>query len=48
MSLTIRRILAVALAVTLGAWVAIAEPHRHLLAAVWPVFTSLWDYYIAF
>jgi hypothetical protein len=34
MSLTIRRILAVALAVTLGAWVAIAEPHRHLLAAV--------------
>lgn len=48
MSLTIRRILAVALAVTLGAWVAIAEPHRHMLAAFWSAFTDFWNYYIAF
>ena len=41
MTITIRRTLAVALAVTLGALVAIYEPHRHFLAAVWPILTDL-------
>ena len=48
MTITIRRTLAVALAVTLGAIIGITEPHRHLLAVVWPVFSDLWNYYIAF
>lgn len=48
MTVTQRRILAVALAVTLGAWLAIAEPHRHMLAAVWPALKHFWNYYIAF
>lgn len=41
MAITIRRTLAVALAVTLGALVAAYEPHRHLLAVVWPIITEL-------
>jgi hypothetical protein len=41
MGVTISRTLAVALAVTLGALVAIYEPHRYFLAAVWPIFTGL-------
>lgn len=40
MSITARRILAVALVVTLGVAVAIYEPHRHILAAVWPHFSN--------
>ena len=40
MTITIRRTLAVALAVILGALVAAYEPHRHILAAVWPAFTD--------
>ena len=43
MTITIRRTLAVALAVTLGALVAAYEPHRHCLAAVWPIFTGLFS-----
>lgn len=35
-----RRTLAVALAATLGILLAAYEPHRHFLAAVWPVFTD--------
>lgn len=40
MTITIRRTLAVALAATLGILVAAYEPHRHILAAVWPHFTN--------
>ena len=40
MTITARRILAVALAATLGILVAAYEPHRHILAAVWPHFTN--------
>ena len=28
--------------------IAAFEPHRHVLAAVWPYMTAFWDYYIAF
>lgn len=48
MTTTIRRILAVALAVTLGFAIAAFEPHRHILAAVWPLIDSFWFTYIAF
>ena len=41
MTMTVRNTLAVALAVTLGALVAIYEPHRYFLAAVWPILTDL-------
>lgn len=40
MTITARRILGVALAVTLGAVIAAYEPHRHILAAVWPHVSS--------
>ena len=48
MTIQIRRFLAVALAVTLGAVIAITDIHRLLLAAVWPFVTDFWAYYIAF
>jgi predicted outer membrane lipoprotein len=48
MSITTRRTLGVALAVTLGVVIAIFEPHRHLLAAAWPLVNSFWFTYIAF
>lgn len=38
----------VALAAALGVVFAVFEPHRHILAAVWPYMTAFWDYYIAF
>ena len=40
MTIAIRRTLGVALAATLGVAIAIFEPHRQVLAAVWPHFTS--------
>lgn len=40
MTITARRILAVTLAATLGIILAAYEPHRHILAAVWPHFTD--------
>ena len=43
-----RRFLAVALAVTLGAVIAITDIHRLLLATAWPFVTDFWAYYIAF
>ncbi len=48
MSITVRRTLVVALAVTLGALVGVYEPHRHILAAVWPLITDFYFTYIAF
>ena len=42
--LIIRRLLGVTLAVTLGAVIAIYEPHRHLLATVWPLVEAFWAY----
>lgn len=44
MTYTARRILAVALAATLGVIIAAFEPHRHLIAAVWPTLTAFFDY----
>lgn len=48
MSLAIRRTLGLALVVTLGAAIAIFEPHRQLLSVAWPVIESFWFTYIAF
>jgi hypothetical protein len=48
MTYTTRRILGLAVVATLGALIAIYEPHRVILAAVWPVFTEFWFTYIAF
>ena len=47
MSIAIRRTLGVALAVTLGIAIAIFEPHRHILAAVWPTITDFFNYLTA-
>ena len=48
MTSTTRRILGLAVVATLGALIAIYEPHRVILAAAWPVFTKFWFTYIAF
>lgn len=48
MTLTTRRALGLILAATLGVAIAIFEPHRHLLAAAWPLVNSFWFTYIAF
>lgn len=48
MTIQTRRFLAVALAVTLGVVIAITDIHRLALAAVWPLVTDFWAYYIAF
>lgn len=37
-----------ALAAALGIVVAAFEPHRHILAAIWPYLTDFWFTYIAF
>lgn len=36
------------LAVILAGAIAIFEPHRHILAALWPHLTSFWNTHIAF
>ena len=36
------------LSIGFGFVIAIFEPHRHAIAAVWPYVTAFWDYYIAF
>ena len=43
-----RRILGLAALATLGALIAIYEPHRVILAAIWPAATEFWFTYIAF
>lgn len=48
MSYTIRRVLGLAVVVTLGGLIAIYEPHRVMLAWAWPYFTDFWFTYIAF
>lgn len=45
--LIIRRTLGVALVATLGVAIAIFEPHRHVLAAVWPIVTDFFNYLTA-
>lgn len=40
----IRKISMVILAAALGIIIAAFEPHRHFLAAVWPVITDYFDY----
>ena len=48
MTTATRRTLGVTLAVTLGFLIAAFEPHRHFLAAAWPLIDSFWFTYIAF
>ena len=48
MTFTARRILGLAVIATLGALIAIYEPHRVILAAIWPAVTGFWFTYIAF
>jgi len=48
MTYTARRVMGLAVLATLGALIAIYEPHRVMLAWVWPYFTDFYFTYIAF
>ena len=48
MTYTTRRTLGLGVIATLGALIAIYEPHRHMLAWAWPYFTEFYFTYLAF